>query len=57
MASPDSFRRVARRYDDLARQATTQTVQQRLQEIARENHRIADRVTAAMAAERPEDVS
>jgi hypothetical protein len=51
MSSADSFRRVAQRYDYLAQQATTEIVRRRLREIALENQRIADRVTAAMATE------
>jgi hypothetical protein len=51
MSSADSFRRVAQRYDYLAQQATTETVRRRLLEIARENQRIAERVTAAMTTE------
>jgi len=51
MSSADSFRRVAQRYDYLAQQATTEIVRRRLREIALENQRIAERVTAAMATE------
>jgi hypothetical protein len=51
MSSADSFRRVAQRYDYLAQQATTEIVRRRLREIALENERIAERVTAAMTTE------
>ena len=55
MAGVEKFKRAALRYDQLAREATTEVMRRHLRRVADHNQMIADQVTAVLETALPQD--